>query len=94
MDLIRDIADIVKDDKHHNVRISIEYVGVTVYISDSRDEEYENKCVIPSRLISSLVILPAMEATPSTSVAARAAMIATTSSAIFTSPRLASFCIV
>lgn len=49
MDLIRDIADIVKDDKYHNIKISIEYIGVTVFISDNRDEEYEDKCVIPIR---------------------------------------------
>lgn len=49
MDLIRDIADIVKDDKYHNIKISIEYIGVTVFISDNRDEEYEDKCVIPTR---------------------------------------------
>ena len=49
-----------------------------------------DKFFIPSRAIRSFVIFPAMEATPSTSVAARAAMIATTSSAIFTSPRFGS----
>ena len=42
---------------------------------------------IPSLPISSLVVFPDIEETPSTSIAARPAIIATTSSAILTSPR-------
>lgn len=47
MDLLRDIAEIVKDDSEHNVEVKVDCVGVTVYLEYDPNEE-EN-CVIPIR---------------------------------------------
>ena len=45
MDLLRDIAEIAKDDKEHNVEVKIDLYGVTVYLE--YDPEVENDTIIP-----------------------------------------------
>ena len=49
LNLIEDILNIVKDDKRHNVKVVIESLGVTVYLDDDPDGDYEEKYIIPVR---------------------------------------------
>lgn len=45
MDLLRDIAEIIKDDKEHNVEVKVDCCGVMVYL-EYNPSEVEN-CIIP-----------------------------------------------
>lgn len=51
MDILRDISNILKDtnDKEHNLSISVDMCGVTVYLEYDPDNEYNEKMVIPIR---------------------------------------------
>ena len=66
--------------------------GITIDVAYRYFSTNNRKFIIatPTLLISSLVMLPAIALTPSTSVVARDAIIATTSSAICTVPMLSS----
>lgn len=45
MDLLKDIAEIVKDDEEHNVEVKVDNCGVTVYLES--DPDSGENCVIP-----------------------------------------------
>lgn len=47
MNLLNDIAEIVKDDKEHNVEVRIDAYGITVYLE--YDPEIDNDTIIPIR---------------------------------------------
>ena len=47
MDLLNDIKDFLKDDDDHNLRIEVDYFGVTVYLDYDPGMDYEENCVIP-----------------------------------------------
>ncbi|MBC5688093.1 hypothetical protein H8S37_03985 [Mediterraneibacter sp. NSJ-55] len=47
LNIINDLIDIIKNNKRHNVKITIDTSGVTVYLDDDPDETYEEKYVIP-----------------------------------------------
>ena len=49
INLLNDIADIIKNDSRHNVKIVIDGSGVAIYLDDDPDESYEEKYVIPIR---------------------------------------------
>lgn len=49
INLIEGLLDIIKDDKRHYVKISLDTLGVTIYLDDDPDGEYEEKYVIPVR---------------------------------------------
>ena len=48
MDLLKDIKDIVKNDKEHNVKIEIDNLGVRVYLDYDPSNDYEEKTLIPT----------------------------------------------
>lgn len=47
INLIEDITRIVKDDNRHTVKIAIEPVQLSIYLSDDPDDDYEELYVIP-----------------------------------------------
>ena len=47
INLIEDITSIVKDDNRHTVKIAIEPVQLSIYLSDDPDDDYEELYVIP-----------------------------------------------
>ena len=49
INLIEGILDIIKEDERHYVKISIDFLGVTVYLDDDPDGDFEEKYVIPVR---------------------------------------------
>lgn len=49
INLIEGLLDIIKDDKRHYVKISLDTLGITIYLDDDPDGEYEEKYVIPVR---------------------------------------------
>ena len=49
INLIEGLLDIIKDDTRHIIKICFDTLGVTVYLDDDPDREYEEKYVIPVR---------------------------------------------
>ena len=49
INLIEGLLDIIKDDTRHIIKICFDTLGVTVYLDDDPDKEYEEKYVIPVR---------------------------------------------
>ena len=49
INLIEGLLDIIKDDTRHIIKICFDTLGVTVYLDDDSDREYEEKYVIPVR---------------------------------------------
>ena len=49
INLIHDLIDIIKDDSDHNVRVTVDRYGVTVYLDDDPEDECAEKYVIPIR---------------------------------------------
>lgn len=47
MDLLRDIAALVKEDREHNIEVKINSDGVTVYLEYDPDRDISGKCIIP-----------------------------------------------
>ena len=47
MDLLKDIKEIVKNDKEHNVKIEVDNLGVKVYLDYDPSNDYEEKTLIP-----------------------------------------------
>mgnify|MGYP003291505636 CR=1 FL=1 len=47
MDLLKNIKEIVKNDKEHNVKIEIDSLGVKVYLDYDPSNDYEEKTLIP-----------------------------------------------
>ena len=49
INLIHDLIDIIKDDSDHNVRVTVDRYGVTVYLDDDPEDEGFEKFLIPIR---------------------------------------------
>lgn len=49
INLIEGLLDIIKDDTRHIIKICFDTLGVTVYLDDGPNREYEEKYVIPVR---------------------------------------------
>ena len=49
INLIHDLIDIIKDDSDHNVRVTVDRYGVTVYLDDDPEDEGDEKFLIPIR---------------------------------------------
>lgn len=49
INLIEGLLDIIEDDKRHSVKICLDTLGVTVYLDDDPDSNYEEKYIIPIR---------------------------------------------
>ena len=49
INLIEGLLDIIEDDKRHLVKICLDTLGVTVYLDDDPDSNYEEKYIIPVR---------------------------------------------
>lgn len=49
INLIEGLLNIIKDDTRHIVKIYFDTLGVTIYLDDDPDREYEEKYVIPVR---------------------------------------------
>ena len=49
INLIEGLLDIIKDDTRHIIKICFDTLGVTVYLDDDPNGEYEEKYVIPVR---------------------------------------------
>ena len=49
INLIEGLLNIIKDDTRHIVKICFDTLGVTIYLDDDPDKEYEEKYVIPVR---------------------------------------------
>lgn len=49
LNLIEDILNIVKDDERHNIKVVIESLGITIYLDDDPDGDYEEKYIVPVR---------------------------------------------
>ena len=47
MDLLKDIKEIIKNDKEHNVKIEVDNLGVKVYLDYDPSNDYEEKTLIP-----------------------------------------------
>lgn len=47
IDILKDIADLLKDDKDHNLEVKVNNSGVTVYLDCDPNEELNRSCVIP-----------------------------------------------
>ena len=47
MDLLKDIKEIVKNDKEHNVKIEVDNLSVRVYLDYDPSNDYEEKTLIP-----------------------------------------------
>lgn len=47
MDLLRDIAEIIKEDREHNLEVKVNCLGVTVYLDYDPDRDMKGKCIIP-----------------------------------------------
>lgn len=47
--LIEGLLDIIKEDKRHYVKISLDTLGVTVYLDDDPDGNCDEKYIIPVR---------------------------------------------
>lgn len=47
MDFLKDIANIVKDDKEHNVEVKVNSAEVVVYLEYNPEQSYDSKCIIP-----------------------------------------------
>lgn len=47
MELLRDIAALVKDDREHNIEVKINSDGVTVYLEYDPDRDMNGQCIIP-----------------------------------------------
>lgn len=47
MDLLKDIAKIVKDDKEHNVEIKVNSTEVVVYLKYNPEDQIKPECAIP-----------------------------------------------
>ena len=54
INLIEGLLDIIKEDERHYVKISLEALGVTVYLDDDSEGDCEEKYVIPVRYDSLL----------------------------------------
>lgn len=54
INLIEGLLDIIKEDERHYIKISIEALGVTVYLDDDSEGDCEEKYVIPVRYDSLL----------------------------------------
>lgn len=50
IDIVRDIAEIVKDDKEHYVKVEIEWSGVKVYLDYDPDKNFSQNIIIPIEL--------------------------------------------
>lgn len=49
INLIHDLIDVIKDDSDHNVRVTVDRYGVTVYLDDDPEDEGFEKFLIPIR---------------------------------------------
>ena len=47
MNLLKDIAEIVKDDREHDVEVKINSNWITVYLEYDPDRDMDGKCIIP-----------------------------------------------
>lgn len=47
MNILKDIAELVQDDREHNVEVKIDSLGLTVYLDYDPNREFEQQCVIP-----------------------------------------------
>lgn len=47
MDLLKDIAEIVKNDKEHNVEVKINQYEVVIYLEYNPEYSDDRKCIIP-----------------------------------------------
>lgn len=47
MDILRDIAELVRDDREHNIEVKIDSLGLTVYLECDPDRDCEQNSVIP-----------------------------------------------
>lgn len=47
MDFLKDIANIVKDDKAHNVEVKVNSSKVVVYLEYDPEQSLDEKCIIP-----------------------------------------------
>lgn len=47
MDILKDIAELIRDDQEHNVEVRIDSLGLTVYLEYDPDRNFEQNCVIP-----------------------------------------------
>lgn len=47
MDILKDIAELVRDDKEHNVEVRIDSLGLTVYLDYDPNQDFEQQCIIP-----------------------------------------------
>lgn len=56
INLIEGILDIIKEDERHFVKISIDTLGITIYLDDDPEGNFEEKYIIPVRYDSLLEI--------------------------------------
>ena len=47
MNLLNDIKEFLKDDDEHNLKIAVDWEGVTVYLDYDPALDFEGNCVIP-----------------------------------------------
>lgn len=47
IDILRDIANIVKDDRDHNVEVKVNPDGLTIYLEYDPERNCREQCVIP-----------------------------------------------
>lgn len=47
MNLLKDIAKIVKDDKEHNIEVKVASSEVVVYLEYDPEQSFDSKCIIP-----------------------------------------------
>lgn len=47
MDLLRDIKNILKDDREHHLRVEVDYYFVKVYLEYDPEMNFEEKTIIP-----------------------------------------------
>ena len=47
MNLLNDIKEFLKDDEEHNLKIEVDWDGITVYLDYDPALDFEKNCVIP-----------------------------------------------
>lgn len=45
--ILKDIADLVKEDREHNIEVKINPEGITVYLEYDPDGDMNGQCIIP-----------------------------------------------
>ena len=47
MDILRDLKELMYDDREHHLKVEVSYEGVKIYLDYDPNQEHRKACIIP-----------------------------------------------